>query len=206
LRQQAVALTGASGGSARVFSLKGEPEAVRGRYGRNRFGQALILARRLVEAGVPMIAIHFNEMTVCDGWDTHTKEHFPALKDELLPMVDRGVSALLDDLGDRGLMEQTLVTMMGEFGRTPKINGNAGRDHWGSCQSVLLAGGGIEGGRVVGASDKIGAFPATDAIDPTDIHATMYHCLGLGPDTLMRDALQRPYPISTGRVIKALVT
>jgi uncharacterized protein (DUF1501 family) len=206
LRQQAVALTGSSGGSARVFSLKGEPEALRDRYGRNRFGQALLLARRLVEAGVPTVAVHFNEMTVCDGWDTHTKEHFPALKGELLPMVDQGVSALLDDLADRGLFGQTLVTMTGEFGRTPKINGNAGRDHWGSCQSVLLAGGGIKGGRVIGASDKIAAYPTTDAIDPTDIHATMYHRLGLDRDTLMHDALRRPYPITTGRVIEALVS
>ena len=203
LRNQAVVLTGASGG-ARAFSLDAEPPALRERYGRHRFGQALLLARRLAEAGVPMAAIHFNEMTVCDGWDTHSK-NFPALKDELLPMVDQSLSALLEDLETRGLLEQTLVVMMGEFGRTPKINAAAGRDHWGSCQSVLLAGGGIKGGQVIGASDRIGAFPATDPIDPVDIHATMLHCLGLNPQQMMIDHLNRPYPLSTGRVVERLV-
>jgi uncharacterized protein (DUF1501 family) len=95
--------------------------------------------------------------------------------------------------------------MMGEFGRTPRINGAAGRDHWGSCQSVLLAGGGIQGGRVHGASDRIAAYPATDPVDPVDIHATMYHCMGLDPDHLIHDNLQRPFPISTGRVLESLL-
>jgi len=203
LRSQAVALTGASGGM-KAFSLEGEPLAVRERYGRHRFGRAMLLARRLSEAGVPMTAIHFNEMTVCDGWDTHSK-NFPALKDELLPMVDQSVSALIEDLEQRGRLGDTLIVMMGEFGRTPKINGNAGRDHWGLCQSVLLAGGGIQGGRVIGASDSIGAYPATDPIDPTDIHATMYHCLGLDPEATMYDSLRRPYPLSTGRVVRSLL-
>jgi hypothetical protein len=204
LRNQAVVLTGASGGAVRAFSLDSEPAALRERYGRHRFGQSLLLARRLTEAGVPMAAIHFNEMTVCDGWDTHSK-NFPALKDELLPMVDQSVSALLEDLQARGLFDQTLVVMMGEFGRTPKINAAAGRDHWGSCQSVLLAGGGIRGGQVIGASDRIGAFPSTDPIDPVDLHATMFHCLGLDPRQSITDHLNRPYPLSTGRVIDRLV-
>jgi uncharacterized protein (DUF1501 family) len=199
-----VLLTGAAGGTARVFSLDGEPPAVRDRYGRHRFGRSLLLARRLAEAGVPMTAIHFNEMTVCDGWDTHSK-NFPALKDELLPMVDQSLSALLDDLEHRGLFDETLVVVMGEFGRTPKINAAGGRDHWGSCQSVLLAGGGVGGGRVVGASDRIGAYPKTDPIDPVDVHATMYHCLGLDPEATMLDHLRRPYPLTSGRVIRALV-
>ncbi len=107
-----------------------------------------------------MTAIHFNEMTVCDGWDTHSK-NFEALAGELLPMLDQSLSALLDDLAARGTLDETLVIVMGEFGRTPKINAAAGRDHWGSCQSVLLAGGGVRGGRVIGASDKSGAFPTT---------------------------------------------
>jgi uncharacterized protein (DUF1501 family) len=164
----------------------------------------MLLARRLSEAGVPMTAIHFNEMTICDGWDTHSK-NFPALKDELLPMVDQSLSALIEDLEQRGRLGETLIVMMGEFGRTPKINGNGGRDHWGLCQSVLLAGGGIQGGRVIGASDNIGAYPATDPIDPTDIHATIYHCLGLDPEATMYDSLRRPYALSTGRVVRSLL-
>src|SRR5262249_34841302 len=177
---------------------------LRQRYGQNRFGRALLLARRLAEAGVPMTAIHFNEMTICDGWDTHSK-NFPALKDELLPMVDQGISTLIEDLQVRGLFDQTLIVMMGEFGRTPKINAQAGRDHWGLCQSVLLAGGGIQGGRVLGSSDRIGAYPVSDPVDPVDIHATMYHCMGLDPEQTMYDHLQRPYPLSTGRALTSLL-
>jgi uncharacterized protein (DUF1501 family) len=120
-------------------------------------------------------------------------------------MVDQSVSALLADLDQRGLLQQTLVVMLGEFGRTPRINGNAGRDHWGSCQSVLLAGGGIKSGQVLGSSDRIGAYPASDPIDPVDIHATMYHCMGLDPEQTMVDHLRRPYPLSVGRVISKLV-
>ncbi len=204
LRNQAVALSGASGGAARPFRLDGEPASLRDRYGRHRFGQALLLSRRLAEAGVPMIAVHFNEMTVCDGWDTHSK-NFPALKDELLPMLDQGLSALFDDLEQRGLWEQTLVVVMGEFGRTPRINPQGGRDHWGLCQSVVLAGGGIPGGRTIGSSDRIGAYPASDPVDPVDVHATAYHYLGLDPEATMVDNLHRPYPLSTGRVLTGLV-
>jgi hypothetical protein len=204
LRQQAVALTGASRGAAAAFSLDAEPTGVRERYGRHRFGRALLLARRLAEAGVPMVAIHFNEMTMCDGWDTHSK-NFEALQTELLPMVDQSLSALVGDLQQRRLLDETLVVMMGEFGRTPRINGDAGRDHWGSCQSVLLAGGGIRGGRVHGASDRIAAYPATDPVDPVDIHATMLHCMGLHPERQVLDHFQRPHPLTTGRVIGALI-
>jgi hypothetical protein len=204
LRRQAVALTGASGGTPRAFTLDGEPARLRERYGANRFGRALLLACRLAEAGVPMIAVHFNEMTVCDGWDTHAK-NFEALQGELLPLVDQGVSALLEDLQQRGLLGQTLVVMMGEFGRTPRINRDAGRDHWGLCQSVLLAGGGVRGGQVYGASDRIGAYPATDPVDPADVHATVYHCLGLDPERPMYDALRRPFPLSTGRLLTPLL-
>jgi hypothetical protein len=204
LRRQAVALTGAAGGTAPAFSLAGEPPRLRDRYGRHRFGRALLLARRLAEAGVPMVAIHFNEMTVCDGWDTHAK-NFEALRGELLPMLDEGLSALLEDLQQRGTLEQTVVLVMGEFGRTPRINAQAGRDHWGLCQSVLLAGGGIRGSQVHGSSDRFGAYPAAEPVDPVDLHATLYHCLGLDPAQSMVDALGRPSPLSTGRVIRALV-
>jgi hypothetical protein len=203
LRHQAVVLSGAAG-PARAFSLDAEPVRLRDRYGHHRFGKALLLARRLAEAGVPMVAIHFNEMTICDGWDTHSK-NFEALQGELLPMLDQGLSALLEDLEQRGLLDETLVVVMGEFGRTPKINKDAGRDHWGLCQSVLLAGGGIKPGQVFGSSDKIGAYPASDPVDPVDIHATLYHCMGLDPEQLIYDHLRRPIPISTGRILAALL-
>jgi Protein of unknown function (DUF1501) len=204
LRDQAIALTGAQGGSADVFSLDSEPPRLRERYGNHRFGRAMLLARRLAQSGIPMTTIHFNEMTVCDGWDTHSK-NFEALQTELLPMLDQGLSALIEDLAERGALDETLVVVMGEFGRTPKINAAAGRDHWGSCQSVLLAGGGVQGGLVLGSSDKIGAFPATQPVDPTDIHATMFHCLGLDPRTVVHDHLGRPFPLSAGNVLAALL-
>jgi uncharacterized protein (DUF1501 family) len=164
----------------------------------------MLLARRLAEAGVPMTAIHFNEMTVCDGWDTHSK-NFEALQEELLPMLDQGLSALIEDLNQRGLLDQTLIVVMGEFGRTPRINKQAGRDHWGSCSSTILAGGGIRGGVVHGSSDRLGAYPTSDPVDPADIQATLYHCMGLDPRQLLHDHLGRPFAISTGEVIASLV-
>jgi hypothetical protein len=206
LRQSAVALTGSAGPrAARAFSLDKEPTNLRDRYGRHRFGQTMLLARRLVEAGVPMIAIHWNDMTVCDGWDTHSK-NFDALKSELLPMLDQGLSTLLDDLAGRGLLEQTLVVCMGEFGRTPKINANAGRDHWGPCSTTLMAGGGVRGGQVYGSSDKHAAYPASHAVDPVDIHATIYHLMGIDPQsTTLRDRLDRPSQLCTGKPIRAIL-
>ncbi len=205
MQQQAVLLTGAANrGTLPAFSLDNESAELRDRYGRHRFGQTMLLARRLAEAGVPMISIHFNEMTVCDGWDTHSK-NFDALKSELLPMVDQSLSALLEDLDQRGRLDETLVVCLGEFGRTPKINGNAGRDHWGDCGSALLAGGGIRGGQVLGASDSIGAYPVSDKVDPVDIHATLYHCLGLEPELKIYDELQRPWDVSTGQVLSRLL-
>ena len=204
LRDQAVTLTGSQKGHADEFSLDGEPQAMKERYGLNRFGRSLLLARRLAQAGVVMTTIHFNEMTICDGWDTHSK-NFVALESELLPMLDRGLSALIEDLGNQGALEETLVVVMGEFGRTPKINAQGGRDHWGSCQSVLLAGGGIQGGVVYGASDKIGAYPTENPVDPVDIHATMYRCLGLDPAAVIHDRLGRPYPLSVGKPLIELL-
>jgi hypothetical protein len=205
LRETAVTLTGSvHGAGAEAFSLDGEAPALRDRYGRHRFGESMLLARRLAEAGVPMVAVHFNEMTVCDGWDTHSK-NFEGLQQELLPMLDQGLSALLDDLGDRGLMDEVLVVCLGEFGRTPKINANAGRDHWGDCSSALVAGGGIRGGQVLGASDRHGAYPVRRPVDPADIQATVYHLMGLDPLLTMYDHLARPLPISAGRVIEELI-
>jgi hypothetical protein len=205
VRNRAIVLTGASNVTGRqLFSLDREPESAHDRYGRNRFGQAMLLARRLTEVGVPMVAIHFNEMTICDGWDTHSK-NFEALQTELLPYLDQGLSALLEDLDSRGRLADTLVVCMGEFGRTPKINQNAGRDHWGDCSSTLLAGGGIRSGIVHGASDKHGAFPASDPVDPVDVQATIYHCLGLDPGLTMYDHLNRPHAISNGKVLRQLL-
>jgi uncharacterized protein (DUF1501 family) len=164
----------------------------------------MLLARRLTEAGVPMVAIHFNQMTVCDGWDTHSN-NFEACREELLPMVDQSLSALLQDLDRSGRLGETLVVCMGEFGRTPKINKNAGRDHWGECSSALLAGGGVRGGRVIGASDRHAAYPISDPVDPADLQATLYHCMGLDRQQLMYDRLQRPWEISSGRVLQDLL-
>ncbi len=206
LRRRAVVLTGAANRRrGNLFSLEDEPPAVRDRYGRNRFGQALLVARRLAQAGVPFVAIHFNEMTICDGWDLHAG-NFKALQGELLPMLDQGLSALLEDLHQRGMLEETLVVCMGEFGRTPKINRNAGRDHWGECSCTLLAGGGVQGGVVHGASDAKAAYPARDPVDPVDIQATIYHCLGLDGELLIHDHTGRPWTITTGRVLKSVLS
>ena len=120
-------------------------------------------------------------------------------------MVDQSLSALLDDLDDRGRLDETLVLCLGEFGRTPKINGNAGRDHWGPCSTTFVAGGGLRTGQVIGASDKIGAYPTTEPIGPVDIHATMYHALGIDPHQLILDPLQRPHAICTGTAVSQLL-
>jgi hypothetical protein len=204
LRGMAVHLTGRPGAGPSVYALDAEPLALRQRYGQHRFGQSLLLARRLIEAGVPLVAIHFNNMTRYDGWDNH-KKNFEALKEELLPLLDQGLSALLADLEQRGLLEQTLVVCQGEFGRTPKINEYAGRDHWGHCQTALLAGGGIHGGQVYGASDRNGAYPREGRVDPVDVHATIYHCLGIDPGREIYDHLKRPHSICTGQVIESLL-
>lgn len=205
IRQRAMMLTGtANGRGKQVFTLDDESEAAKTRYGKNRFGQAMLLARRLTEAGVPLVAVHFNEMTICDGWDTHSK-NFDALKSELLPYLDQGLSALIEDLDQRGRLDETLVACLGEFGRTPKINANAGRDHWGDCSTAVLAGGGIRGGQVLGASDKQGAYPITEPINPVDIQATMFQCLGLDPDQTILDPLNRPHAVCTGRVVPQLL-
>jgi uncharacterized protein (DUF1501 family) len=158
---------------------------------------------------VPTVAIHFNNMTRCDGWDMHGQNAGSTLtdmKDELLPLLDQSLSALLEDLEQRGRLEETLVVCLGEFGRTPRINTTAGRDHWGHCQSALLAGGGIRGGQVYGSSDKEGAYPRDGKVDPVDVHATMYHCLGINPEQEIHDHLNRPQQLCTGRVIERLIS
>ena len=186
-----------------LLDLDAESDTLRDAYGRDRFGQSLLLARRLVQRGVSFVGVHFNYMSKCDGWDTH-KNNFKCLQNELLPMLDRGVSALLDDLHDRGLLDDTLVVTMGEFGRTPKINGNAGRDHWGACGSLLMAGAGVQGGRVVGASDRNAAYPTQRPVTPPDVTSTIFHALKIDPHQVMYDRLKRPLPLSTGQPIHEL--
>ena len=203
LHSTAVQMTGTAD-DERLYSLDREPAPLRERYGQHRFGQSLLLARRFVEAGIPFVAIHFNHMTKCVGWETHGK-NFHACEQELLPLVDQGLSALIDDLTERGLFDDVIVACYGEFGRTPKINGDAGRDHWGECATTFLAGGGIRGGVVYGESDAQAAYPKSNKVDPVDVHATIYQRLGLDPETLIYDPLSRPHAISNGKVIEAIL-
>jgi hypothetical protein len=179
----------------RAFDLAREPDRARDRYGPSAFGQGLLLARRLVEAGVRLVTVNWARDDAF--WDTHA-DNFRLLKNSLLPPFDRGFAALLDDLAERGLLGETLVICLGEFGRTPRINGSAGRDHWAACNSVVLAGGGIKGGQVVGASDRIAAYPATAPVSPADLAATIYHALGIDGATELHDPLGRPLPLTTG--------
>ncbi|HEV7402073.1 MAG TPA: DUF1501 domain-containing protein [Chthoniobacteraceae bacterium] len=190
-----------SGKAAAAFDLTKEPDAVRERYGRHSWGQSHLLARRLVEAGTRFV-------TTVNGpsihWDTHL-DNFNKLKNSLVPPMEQSYTALLDDLHERGLLETTLVVWMGEFGRTPKINKDAGRDHWPGCYSVLLAGGGIRGGQVYGASDNIGALPADKPVTPADIHATIYAALGYDVrDISYQSADGRPIPLTEGSPIGEL--
>jgi hypothetical protein len=184
-----------------AFDLRAEPAAVRDRYGRTPYGQSVLLARRLVEAGVRFVTVYYSPGI--GGWDTH-KDNFATLKDSRLPQTDQSVSALVEDLDARGLLGETLVYWTGDFGRTPKVNKDAGRDHWPPCQTVLMAGGGVRGGQVYGASDPSGAYPADKPVRPDDVTATVFHALGFDPETTIRDQLDRPLPISAGRPISAL--
>lgn len=187
---------------ASAFELHREKDEVRDRYGRNMTGQSLLLSRRLLEAGVPVVQANIGRV---QNWDSHSNI-FPRLKDTLLPPLDQGVSALLDDLSESGLLEDTLVMMLGEFGRTPKINGNKGRDHWGPCFFGLFAGAGVRGGQVIGHSDATAAYPATRAYSPNDVGATVYSLLGVPADAVVRDRLGRPVHLNTGETIEPLFT
>ncbi|MBI3868991.1 MAG: DUF1501 domain-containing protein [Verrucomicrobia bacterium] len=182
-----------------AFDLEREPEKVRDRYGRTRFGQSCLLARRLVERGVRFVTINtfitvFDEIT----WDIHGSKPFTSIagmKDIVAPMYDKGYSALIEDLVQRGMLDNTLVAALAEFGRTPRINPTGGRDHWPQCWTVNFAGGGVKGGRVVGKSDEIGAYPAERPVQPKEIVATMYHALGLDLDTHLPGPAGRPFPL-----------
>ena len=182
-----------------AFDLSQEPLKVRERYGMTRFGQCCLLARRLVERGVRFVTINtfitvFDEIT----WDIHGSKPFTSIagmKDIVAPMYDQGYSALLEDLFLRGMLDNTLVTSLAEFGRTPRINPTGGRDHWPQCWTVNFAGGGVKGGRVVGRSDEIGAYPVERPVQPKEVVATIYHSLGLDLDTHLPGPAGRPFPL-----------
>jgi hypothetical protein len=188
----------------RAFRLDQEPLPVREAYGRNIYGQSVLLARRLIEAGTRVACISWAPDANAT-WDTHG-QNFTKLKQELLPQLDAAVSSLLADLDVRGMLTRTLVAVMGEFGRTPKVNPSAGRDHWNYCYTLLLAGGGIKGGYVHGASDKIGGLPTSVPVRPADIVATIYHCLGVPTDLELTDRLNRPFTlVPWGRPVTELL-
>lgn len=206
-QQQSIDLV-AGGNARRAFDLEQEPAATRDRYGRTKYGQCVLLARRLVEAGVSLVQVNWaspdKKLPNSGSWDTHEK-HNESLKGFLMPMYDQTTSALVEDLAQRGLLDETLVCIVAEFGHTPKFNAKAGRDHWGRVFSIALAGGGIQGGVVLGTSDKQAADPTGDAIRPCDYLATVFHLLGYEPETQVRDVEGRPIPISRGRVIEKLL-
>lgn len=182
-----------------AFDLSKEPDSVRDRYGRNRFGQCCLLARRLVENGVRFITLNtfltvFGETT----WDIHGSKPFTSIdgmKNEVCPMYDQAYSALIEDLKQRGMLANTMVAALSEFGRTPKVNPAGGRDHWPQCFTVSFAGGGVKGGRVIGKSDPVGGFPAERPVMPGDLVATIFHSLGLDHESHLDGPAGRPFPL-----------
>lgn len=203
-------------GVAEAFDLTREPDRVRERYGRNIHGQAVLQARRLVEAGVPLVTVFWQNdgiTNVSVYWDTHSR-NFIDLKTRLCPVTDQAFTALLEDLEQRGMLDETLVVWTGEFGRTPKVGqgvpggagaGKDGRDHWPGVFTSVLAGGGVKAGALHGSSDRFAAFPATDPTHPADLAATIYHCLGVDPETQVRDRLNRPMALTEGKVVQAVL-
>ncbi len=199
-----------------AFKLEHESDPMRDRYGRNEYGESFLLARRLITSGVRLVTVVWSYIcpdgNVANVWDNHGGTSslgkitgYEMLKEKYcLPPLDLAYSALLEDLQARGLLDETLVVMLGEFGRTPKINKNQGRDHWGACQSVVLAGGGIRGGQVYGSSDPHAAYPKTNPVAPEDVIATMYHALGIPPESTIHDRENRPHRISEGRPLVEL--
>jgi hypothetical protein len=200
----------------RAFNLDLEPPTVRDRYGRNEYGESFLLARRLIEAGVRLVSVIWMYFMpngrISNVWDNHGGTGglggitgYAMLKEKYcIPPLDLAYSALLEDLSLRGLLEETLVVTLGEFGRTPKINNTQGRDHWGMCYSALLAGGGVRGGQVYGASDKQAAYPKDNPVSPEDLLATIYHAMGLSPDQEIHDREGRPHRISDGQPVAAV--
>ena len=190
-----------------AFDVTNADAATQDRYGRNSFGWSLLMTRRLIEAGVNLVQVNLGNN---ESWDTHGNA-FPHLKEKLLPPTDRALSALLDDLQDAGMLDDTLIVMAGEFGRTPKITRLpqyyefAGRDHWGAVQTVFFAGGGVKGGTVIGQSDSKGAYPTDDPQKPENMAATIYRSLGIPPTDVWHDALDRPHNIYYGEPIGGLI-
>lgn len=187
-----------------ALDLRREPDRARERYGLRLFGQGALAARRLVEAGSRFVSVFWDEYGLAGtGWDTHW-DHFPRMKEELLPGLDGALSGLLLDLDERGMLDETLVVCLSEHGRTPRIQNVAGggRDHWAQVYSVVMAGGGIARGKVIGKSDRIGGTVAERAVSPKDILATIYHLLGFDPDSTIHDRTGRPYPlVANGHII-----
>jgi len=207
-QQQALELI--TGQRARAaFDLSREPDRIRDRYGRTKYGQCVLLARRLVEAGVSLTQVNWvsqdKNLPNGGGWDTHEK-HNESLKGWLMPSMDQTYSALIEDLDQRGLLDETLVCWVAEFGHTPRFNARDGRDHWGRVFSIALAGGGIRGGVVHGKTDVQAADPLGDVVRPCDYLATVFHCLGYEPDTIYHDVEGRPLPITRGRVLDSLLS
>ena len=207
------ALTMISSGRVRkAFDLGEESASIRDKYGRTTYGQSCLLARRLVEAGAKFINVYFSNViggrSGTGGWDTHgfgNNPMYPILKDYLLPLADQTLPTLLEDLDSRGLLNETLVVWMGEFGRSPRINNLAGRDHWPQCYTALVAGGGTKRGFVHGASDKLGAYPTTDSVRPDDLAATIFFLLGIDPHTEVRDPVNKPLQIAQGNPVMDIV-
>jgi len=206
-------LDSTTGGDA--FDLEKESPQLRDRYGRNPHGQSVLQARRLVERGVPLVTVFWpndGQKNVSVYWDTHNR-NFVDLRERLMPPADQAFSALLDDLEARHMLDETLVIWTGEFGRTPRIGqrnsdagaGRDGRDHWPGCFSTVLAGGGIRGGPVYGASDRHAAYPAVDPVPPVDLVATVYHLLGVNPHDVLADQQGRPMTICPGTPIRRLM-
>lgn len=195
-----------------AFNLSAEPDKVRDAYGRNPYGQSCLLARRLVEAGTKFVTVYFSDniggqKTDSGGWDTHgfnNTRMFPIIEQRHLPITEQSLPTLLTDLEDRGLLKDTLVVWMGEFGRTPTINKAASRDHWPQCYTALLAGGGVKRGFVHGASDKTGSYPAQDPVKPDDLAATIFYALGIDPHTQLHTTDARPVAASEGKVQTAI--
>lgn len=189
----------------RAFRLSDEPATLRDSYGRNIYGQSVLLARRLIEAGTRVVTISWAPDANAT-WDTHSG-NFEKLKTTLLPQLDSACASLVNDLSERGMLERTLVAVLGDFGRTPKVNGNqGGRDHWNFCYSLMLVGGGFQRGLIYGSSDSTGAFPASHALVPGDIISTIYRALGVAPSTEIFDQFQRPYRVvPDGEIITDLL-
>ena len=193
----------------KAFDLSAEPDTMREAYGRTTYGQSCLLARRLVEAGAKFVTVYFSsniggQSIESGGWDTHgfnNTRMYKIIPKYHLPITDQTLPTLLNDLEDRGLLDSTLVLWMGEFGRTPKINENASRDHWPQCYTTLLAGGGVKRGYIYGASDKSGAFPAENPVRPDDLAATLYYMLGIDPHTEVYGVGNRPLLIADGKPV-----